>query len=199
MSRDKVSMMNAHLDKFISEPDVRERFETTIKAPATLVMESAYHFDLQSIGLIRAIIGIRKLLLGGTSEKRKKMGLVEESRKLGWGTLVEVPDRLLVCGAVCQPWIGDVVFNPIPLFEFARYAEPDQVKIVWSLETEELGSDVTLFSHEVRAQATDDQSRNKFKRYWRWARFGIIAIRLLLIPAIRRDAEKKWRRQQQGL
>jgi hypothetical protein len=29
-------------------------------------------------------------------------------------------------------------------------------------------------------------------RYWRWARFGIIAIRLLLLPAIRREAERRW-------
>ena len=30
------------------------------------------------------------------------------------------------------------------------------------------------------------------ERYWRWARFGIIAIRLLLLPAIRRAAEREW-------
>jgi hypothetical protein len=29
-------------------------------------------------------------------------------------------------------------------------------------------------------------------RYWRWARFGIIAIRLFMLPAVRREAERRW-------
>jgi hypothetical protein len=40
--------------------------------------------------------------------------------------------------------------------------------------------------------ATDAGARLKFRRYWRWARFGIVAIRLLLLPAIRRAAERRW-------
>ena len=38
--------------------------------------------------------------------------------------------------------------------------------------------------------ATDAGASDKFRRYWRFARFGIIAIRLLILPAIRRDAER---------
>jgi hypothetical protein len=40
--------------------------------------------------------------------------------------------------------------------------------------------------------ATDEPARTAFRRYWRWARFGIIAIRLLLLPAVRRAAEQQW-------
>ena len=32
----------------------------------------------------------------------------------------------------------------------------------------------------------------RFHRYWRWARFGIVAIRYLLLPAVRRTAEARW-------
>jgi hypothetical protein len=106
---------------------------------------------------------------------------------------VEEPGRLLICGAACQPWFGDVKFTPIPADEFAAFSEPDQVKIVWSLETYETATNATLFAHEVRASATDDEARRKFMRYWRWARFGIVAIRILLLPAVRRKAERDWR------
>jgi hypothetical protein len=157
------------------------------------VMRTAYDFDMQSIWLIRTIVNVRKFILGGTPEDRRSMGLVEETRKLGWGTLIEVQNELLVCGAVCQPWFGDVKFTPIPSEQFALYAAPDQVKIVWSLESVALGPNDTLFVHEVRAVATDDDARRKFMSYWRWARFGIIAIRLLLLPAIRRKAEREFR------
>jgi hypothetical protein len=42
--------------------------------------------------------------------------------------------------------------------------------------------------------ATDAQALRKFRRYWRWARFGIIAIRVLMLPAVRRAAERRWRK-----
>ena len=185
--------MAASLDQFIPNNDICERFERRIAAPPDLVMRTAYDFDMQSIWLIRTIIGVRKLILGGTPDKRRAIGLVEETRELGWGTLIEVPDRLLICGARCQPWFGDVKFTSVPAEDFAAYREPDQIKIAWSLEADEIEPNITRFAHEVRAVATDDKARLKFMRYWRWARFGIIAIRWLLLPALRRKAEQEWR------
>ncbi len=175
--------------------DIRERFEKIINAPVEVVMRTAYDFDLQSILPIRAIISMRELIMGAGGEKspRKALGLVVETRALGWGTLVEVPNQLLVCGAHCQPWFGNVKFTAIPADEFAVFGLPDQVKIVWSLETTEILTNKTRFVHEVRAFATDDEARRKFMRYWSWARFGIIAIRILLLPAIRRRAEHEWK------
>jgi hypothetical protein len=180
----------SQLDPFMPTFDVRERFERRIKASSEVVMQTAYEFDMQSIWLIRTIINTRKILLGGTREKREAKGLVQECFDIGWGKLVEEPGRLLVCGAVCQPWFGDVTFTPLPVDDFAAYNEPEQVKIVWSLETHDLEPGLTLFVHEVRAVATDDEARRKFFRYWRWARFGIVAIRILLLPAIKRRAER---------
>lgn len=174
---------------FIPSPDIRERFERRIAAPAEAVMRTAYEFDLQSIWLIRLIINTRKLVLGGTWEKRVPKGLFEESLEIGWGVLDEVPGCLLICGAVCQPWFGDVRFKPIPAEKFTAHNEPDQVKIAWSLEAHEISPNETLFVHEVRAVATDHDAKKKFMSYWRWARFGIVAIRLLLLPAIKRRAE----------
>ena len=66
------------------------------------------------------------------------------------------------------------------------------MKIAWTLEAEALGPALTRFAQETRAVATDEQARIRFRRYWRWARFGIIAIRLLMLPALRRSAERRW-------
>lgn len=186
--------MQAILDPFIPRYDIRERFERRVNAPPEIVMKTAYEFDMQSIWLIWLIVNARKLILGGTYERRRKIGMVEETRKLGWGTLVEEPGEL-ICGAVCQPWFGDVTFTPVAAEKFRDYSEPDLVKIAWTLETYEIEPNVSSFAHEVRAVATDAEARRKFTRYWRWARFGIVAIRLLLLPAVRRRAEKAWRSQ----
>jgi len=75
---------------------------------------------------------------------------------------------------------------------FASYAEPGVVKIAWTLESEPLGPTLTSLTSETRAVATDAAARMDFLRYWRWARFGIVGIRRLLLPAIRRSAEQRW-------
>ena len=183
--------MTAPLDAFIPQPDIRERFSTTIRAPASLVMQIAATFDMRSIGIVSAIFWLReKLMHSAAVPEQPRQGLLAWSRGIGWGLLVEQP-AVIVCGATCQPWLANVVFTPLPSQEFAKYAEPNQVKIAWTLETEALGPALTRFSHETRAVATDEQARKRFRRYWLWARFGIVTIRLLLLPAIRREAERR--------
>jgi hypothetical protein len=182
----------ALLDRFIAHPDVRERFETTIRAPAALVMQVAADFDMQSVAVVRWIFRLRDTMLGTRSGARSPQGILEETRRLGWGTLDEQAGRFVVCGARCQPWLADVKFTAVPPEKFASYAESDQVKIAWTLEAWPIAPGVTRFAQETRAVATDRASRGKFMRYWRWARFGIIAIRLLMLPAVRRAAERRW-------
>ena len=182
------------LDAFMPHPDIRERFDTIVKAPAGVVLETACQLDLQRIWLVRLIFRMREVLMRApASAPRQPRGILAEMLGLGWG-LLHRDDRLVVVGARCQPWRGDVVFTAIPPAEFAWYHEPEQVKIAWTLEAEALGPAETRFSHETRAAATDDAARRRFLGYWRWARFGIIAIRYLMMPAVRRDAEAKWRR-----
>lgn len=183
----------APLERFIPHPDVRERFETTIRAPAALVMDVAGEFDMQSLPAVKLIFRLRERLARATRVvPRKPQGILEETRALGWGLLAEQPGRFIVCGATCQPWLADVVFSAVAPDQFLAYAQPGQVKIAWTLEAAEIGPGLTRFGQETRAVATDLQSRIRFHRYWRWARFGIIAIRLLMLPAIRRAAERRW-------
>lgn len=185
----------AVLDAYISRPDVRERFAVTVDAPAERVLATAVRFDLQSPLAIRAIFRAREWLMGTRRPShREPRGLLDELRALGWGVLEEIPDRRIVCGAWCEPWQADVRFHAIAPGEFAAHAEPGHVKIAWTLEVEPLESARCRFSHETRAVATDEPARRRFLRYWRWARFGIVSIRLLLMPAVRRAAEREWRR-----
>jgi hypothetical protein len=181
------------LDQFIPRPDIAERFAIRVHAPAPLVLEVASTLDLQALPLVRHIFWLREKIMRATPRPRASQSLLQELVGLGWGLLIEHPGRLIVGGAACQPWQADVVFEPLATEGFLSYAEPDQVKIAWTLETEPLGPELTRFTTETRAVATDVAARGKFRRYWRWARFGIIAIRLLLLPTIRREAERRHR------
>ena len=156
-------------------------------------MEVAAQLDMQSLPTVKIIFWLReKLTRAARSAPRKPQGILEETKSLGWGLLAEQLGRFVVCGATCQPWLANVQFSAVAPDEFTTYAQRDQVKIVWTLEAAEIGPGITRFGQETRAVATDEQARIKFRRYWLWARFGIIAIRLLMLPAVRRVAERRW-------
>ena len=179
--------MSQFIDRFIpkSNADVIERHETTVRAPATVVFEVAEGFDLESIPIVRAIFWLRAKLLGA-SHARMRKGLVEETTKMGWERLAYRPGREIVMGTVTQPWIGEVKFRRVSTASFAEFKEPDLVKIVWTLEAEPLGPELTRFATETRVLATDDSSRAKFKAYWRKFGIGILMIRWLVVPAVKK-------------
>lgn len=182
--------MSESIDRFISKPDVRERHETIVRAPAELVFEVAEHFNLESIPLVRTIFHLRARLLRARYVRMKK-GLVEGMMEIGWEKLSYTPNREIVMGAVTQPWIGEVKFRSIPPARFASFDEPEMVKIVWSVEAEPLGPALTKLGTETRVFATDDGARAKFKAYWRKFGIGILMIRWLALPAMRREAERR--------
>jgi hypothetical protein len=173
--------------------DVTECHETLVRAPADLVFDVAQTLDLQSLPLVRAIFRLRAAILGAAKPPAHLFarGLVAETTALGWGILAKRPGRELFAGSVTQPWKGDVVFTPVAPDRFAAFSEPDRVKIVWTLEAEPLGPALTRFRTETRVLATDARARVKFRRYWRWAGLGIVLIRWLLLPALRREAERR--------
>jgi hypothetical protein len=114
---------------------------------------------------------------------------------MGWGVLAREPGRLFIAGAHCQPWLANVAFAPIPPSEFAAYREAGRVKIAWTIEVEPLGPVASRLVTETRAVATDDDARTRLRRHWRWARFGIVAIRWFMLPAIKKQAERVWQGQ----
>jgi hypothetical protein len=183
------------IEQFIPEADYRERHETIVHAPADVVFDVAQHFNLQSIPLVRAIFWLRARLLGARQPAPDLFarGLVAETKALGWGELALEPGRELVMGATAQPWKADVTFTAIAPNRFRDFADPDLVKIVWTLEAEALAPARTRFRTETRVLATDDAARKKFRRYWRFFGIGIVMIRWLLLPALRRAAEQRAR------
>jgi hypothetical protein len=185
--------LSALLDQFIARPDVRERHQISVHAPSEMVFEAACSFDLQSIWMVRSLFWFRGRVLGAKMRPaRRPAGLIAEMLAIGWGRLAADSHHLFVAGAVCQPWQANVVFSPIPPEQFAAFAEPDQVKIAWTLETKALGPVLTRFATETRAVATDDEARMKFRRYWHIFGIGVLMIRLLLLTALRREAERRW-------
>jgi hypothetical protein len=186
--------MASPLDPFIPVYDIRERHSTIVEAPPDLVFDLAAGFDPQSLHLVRAIFWLRSVALRSKrAPAEQSEGLLSDMRRLGWGVLAEEPKRLFVAGASCQPWLADVVFAARTAGDFRTFAEPGYVKIAWTLEVTPRGRVSCLLATETRALATDEASRRRFRRYWRRINLGVRAIRWLLLFAMRRRAEARYR------
>jgi hypothetical protein len=182
------------LDRFMPNPDLQIRHKIVVRAPAALVLETARTFDLRSTPLVRAIFWLRARILDAKAAAPDwSLGFVQVMLRMGWGVLAEEPNRWFVAGTACRPWMADVVMTPILPAQFAAYAEPDQVKIIWTLEAEPLGEARSRFATETRVVGTDGQAQAKFRRYWHRFGIGMAMTRWLLLPAIRCKAERRWR------
>jgi hypothetical protein len=179
---------------FIPKPYVSDRHEIVIPAPADLVFFDATRLDLQSLPIVRAIFRTRAWLMGDTFEPpARPLGIVAETMVLGWGLLAHTPCRSIVMGAAAQPWTRNVTFRTIPPQQFATFAEPGYVKIVWTLEADPIGPERTFFRTDTRVEATDETARRKFFWYWLAFGIGIRFIRWNLLRALRRNAVRHHR------
>lgn len=179
------------LDRFMPEFDVVERHHITVAAPSEVVLAAAKEQDLNGSPVIRAIFKTRAAVMGASPTDLPKGGLLAQVQDLGWGVLVDTPGEI-VLGAVTRPWEADVTFRAVPPDGFAAFAEPGFVKIIWSLRADAVASDRSVFRTETRATATDASARTKFRRYWALSSPGIALIRLLSLPPLKVDAERRW-------
>ena len=175
---------------FIPHPYVRDHHEIVIAAPCDLVFFDATRLNLQALPVVRAIFRIRAWFMRDTLEPpaARPLGLVAETMVLGWALLAHTPCRTIVMGAAARPWTRNVTFRTIPPTDFAAFAEPDYVKIVWTLEAEPIGSERTRFRTETRVEATDEAARRKFFWYWMAFGIGIRFIRWNMLRDLRRKA-----------
>jgi len=179
------------LDEFMPVHDVADRHSIDITAPPEVVLATAKEHRLDSSRIIRGIFAARQLILRGQQGATSPQGLLEGMKAIGWAVLAERPGRELVLGAVTRPWDANPVFRPIQPAEFAAFSEPDHVKIVWTLRADPAPGGTT-FRTETRAVATDAGARAKFRRYWSLLSPGIIAIRVVMLPALKTAAERAW-------
>jgi hypothetical protein len=182
------------LDRFMPKFDVRERHQTTVRAPAAVTYAAARDLDFRRSPLVSGIFRVRQLLMGGRIEPATTEGsFLDEVRALGWRVLAEGPGRELVMGAVTQPWVADVVFRGMSPEEFAGFDEPNYVKIAWTVGVVPRDDGQSLFRTETRVLATDPVARSRFRRYWTLVSPGIVIIRWEMLRLVKLDAERRAR------
>jgi len=185
------------MDRFMPAYEVSDHHARRVHAPAALTFAAACDSELGESPIVEAIFKCRELIFGRPAQEVTATGgLVEEIKAFGWGVLAEVPDREIVFGAVTQPWKPDVKFRAVPPEQFAAFAEPGYVKIIWMLRVHPLGAERSIVRTETRVAATDAESRAKFRWYWSFLSPGIKIIRVVMLQQVKGSAEHRFRGQQ---
>lgn len=185
------------LDGFLPNPEVDEYHCVRVRAPAAITYATAKNTDLMAAPVIKGIFWLRALpglLQGRPFRPEGPRSILADTLAQGWGVLAEIPDREIIVGAYTQPWREQVTFHSLPPDEFLSFDEPGYTKIVWTLAAEPLGPDESMFVTRTRVVATDQESRRKFRRYWTPMSAGILLIRYVTLPMVRRTAERAARR-----
>ena len=182
------------LDRFMPRYEVGERHEAHVDAPPGLTMEVARALDFGRLPVARTLFRLRERLLGGAeAEEDRPLGLVEGSLAMGWGVLLDDPGRALVMGTVCRPWNADPGFHAVPAEDFAAFADPGLVKIVWALGVAPAGAGASRAWTATRVATTDAAARARFRRYWAALSPGIFLIRWALLRRLQSEAERRQR------
>jgi len=180
------------LDRFIPDPEVVEHHQIAIDAPADLVMTTAKEMQLLNSPIIRGIIRLREMALGGQPDERPHpAALLEQMQSIGWVVLSEKAGREIVLGCVTQPWLANPVFRPIPADQYLAFAEPGYVKIAWTLRADPLDDHRSTFHTETRVATTDRDARERFRTYWSFVAPGVEVIRLAMLRPLKRAAEAR--------
>ena len=180
------------VDRYLPAYEVSETHETRVEAPAALTYAATTATGLEASPVVRAIIRTRERLLGVRgAHPWPPGGIPAQLQAWGWGALAEEPGRVVILGAVTQPWEGDVQFRAISPDGFAAFNDPGFVKIVVAISVESVGLDSSTARVHTRVATTDATARARFRRYWAAFSPGILLIRRATLHEVKREAERR--------
>ncbi len=181
-----------NIDDLISTPRLLEVSSVELAAPPEDVWQFVRHGDLGESPLVRALFAVRTLPSRLSAKPSQKLELRLDDfhstpETPGFQLLTEEPNRSVSVGAIGKVWQLDISFRHVDgPTEFATFDDPGWIKVAWELRVETRGELGSLLSLELRVDATDEESWEKFRRYFRLIGPGSHFIRRNLLRGLRR-------------
>jgi hypothetical protein len=113
-----------HVDELIPRPDIDERHSVLVPAPSDRSWHAIERLDLRDSLTIRWLFRLRGLPATSVTW--------DSLMRLGFTEIVADPPRETVLGLVAQPWRPRGGIRRVAPEDFADFAEPGYVKIVWN-------------------------------------------------------------------
>lgn len=166
------SPMSELLEQLIAVPYMIEVDSIEVEASADQTWKTVRHTDLARAPLVRTLFELRQLpeRLRGKAADGPALSLEALSstpEHPGFSVLLENAGRELVVGAIGKVWQAEIPYLHVEdAAAFDRFEEPGWVKVAWSLRVEARGDHGARITIEVWVSATDDNSWQRFKRYF---------------------------------
>jgi hypothetical protein len=180
------------LDHVLPAPRLLELDGIDLAIPPEQAWELVRHGDLADSALVRALFALRTLpdrLLGRNQGPLSLRidDLTSSPERPGFQILVDDAPREVVVGAIGKVWLPEIPFVHVPTAaDFAAFSEPGFVKVAWAIQLSPSGEHDTHLALEVRVDATDDESWQKFRAYFRFIGPGSHFIRRSLLGSLAR-------------
>jgi hypothetical protein len=180
------------LDELIPTPRLLEVDHAELAAPPERVWQLLRHGDLAKSPLVRALFAVRTLpdrLRAKPVDTAVRIDDLNSTvEKPGFQVLAEEPPREFAVGAIGKVWHLEIPFVHVAnAKEYAEFSDPGFVKVAWAIRVLPWGERASRVEFEVRVDATDDDSWQKFKRYFRLIGPGSHFIRRTVLTALVRE------------
>jgi hypothetical protein len=173
--------------------DVVERHSTLVRAPAERVWALAREMDFGRSPLVRTLFLLRSLpgLIAGGRRERAPLGVTMSGLlRSGFVLLDERAGEEMVLGLVGRFWTAGGCVQRVTPEEFRAWDTPGFARAVWNFSLAPAGDGRTRLCTETRVLCTDDASRRRFLRYWRFIGPFSALTRLDMLRTIRKAAER---------
>lgn len=122
----------------------------------------------------------------------KEITFADIANDSAWMILAERAGEEFVAGAVGRFWESGYGWrDDVEPEDFAAFSEPGYAKTVIGLSVRPYGSTRSLLSYDSRTEATDEEARQKFGRYWIAIRPFARLVMSRALLAIARHAERQ--------
>jgi hypothetical protein len=189
------------LDNLMLEFDASRIEHRVIDGPTADVYEAVVHADF--LGAVRRSRTVRGLfVLRAVGERMaavaRRSPLVNPPEPFAlrladlpehgdWVRLGEDPPNEFAFGVIGRFWGGVTTWKQIDSSAFTSFDSPGYAKIAASLSLRSYGDQRTLLSYEARTQATDEDARRAFLRYWTLVSPGVGVVMRSLLALIAQE------------
>jgi hypothetical protein len=191
------------LDRLMPAFDATRIEHRVIDARPATVYQAAIHADLADAFLrsqvVRALFGLRAAgeRLAAIARGARETGPPEMgSLRLGelpdhgsWVSLGDDPPWEFAFGVIGRFWAAETMWAEIDSSAFNSFREPGYAKIAAALSVRPYGDRRTLLTYEARTQATDEDSRHGFLRYWTFVSPGVGVVMRSALAVIADEAQ----------
>jgi hypothetical protein len=183
------------LDEFLPHFHFSEHHSTEVAASPERTLQAVRELRASEVRVTRTLMALRRLPSHAvalfTSDERSADPapgpVLDQMVGSGFVVLAERPAEV-VLGVVGRFWELSAGIRPVSAAEFVPFAEPGYAKAVIDFRVKPAPGGCVL-STETRIEATDEDARRTFGRYWRVVQPGSALIRRAWLRAIRRRAE----------